>query len=276
MFGLSINEPSPIIKAIQAGQSLDTIKALLTAGADVNRSDRYGKFPLMEALHTGPISLVRLILEHGADPNDTRSGGRRVSYTEPWAPPLVLVAANGAIYEFMDRHGVELVDLLIAHGADVNGTRHIGNPLNIASENGKIDMVRLLLDRGAVVDWGTRTALTDACQGAAERGAEPFRIAIAELLISRGADIHRKVVDGTRLVTLMEFAQDSVRARFHPELSALFDPVPPPPRIRLRTHWRLRIAFHVIGRRASNPRSKRHELGLYRVSDIASFLLPRE
>ena len=75
---------------------------------------------------------------------------------------------------------------------------------------------------------------------------------------------------------LMEFAQDSVRARFHPELSALFDPVPPPPRIRLRTHWRLRIAFHVIGRRASNPRSKRHELGLYRVSDIASFLLPRE
>ena len=61
-----------------------------------------------------------------------------------------------------------------------------------------------------------------------------------------------------------------------PDLYALFDPVPPPPRIRLRTHWRLRIAFHVIGRRASNPRSKRHELGLYRVSDIASFLLPGE
>ena len=74
MFGLSINEPSPIIKAIQAGQSLDAIKALLTAGADVNRADRYGKLPLMEALHTGPISLVRLLLEHGADPNEGRSG----------------------------------------------------------------------------------------------------------------------------------------------------------------------------------------------------------
>ena len=56
----------------------------------------------------------------------------------------------------------------------------------------------------------------------------------------------------------------------------LLDPAPPPPRVRIRTHWRLRIAFHVIGRRASNPRSKRHELGLYRVSDIASFLLPGE
>ena len=270
MFGLSINEPSPIIKAIQAGQSLDAIKALLTAGADVNRSDRYGKFPLMEALHTGPISLVRLLLEHGADPNEGRSGGNRVSFTEPMAPPLVRVAANGAIYEFMNRHGVELVDLLIAHGADVNGFfhvngtqvlyQHIGNPLNIASENGKIDMVRLLLDRGAAVDSGLLTALTRACP--ARGRAEPLHIAVAELLISRGADIHRQI--------------GYVSARLDPDLYALFDPAPPPPRVRLRTHWRLRIAFHVIGRRASNPRSKRHELGLYRVSDIASFLLPGE
>ena len=58
-----------------------------------------------------------------------------------------------------------------------------------------------------------------------------------------------------------------------PDLYALFDPLPPPPRVRVRTHWRLRIVFHVIGRRASNPRSKRHELGLYRISDVASFLM---
>ena len=262
MLGLSIpDEPSPIIKAIEAGQGLDAIKALLTAGADVNKADRFGNFPLMEALHTGPISLVRLLLEHGADPNDTRSGGNRVSYTEPWAPPLVIVAANGAIYEFMDRHGVELVDLLIAHGADVNGTRHIGNPLNHASANGKLDMVRLLLDRGAAVDsQGPLTALSYACS--ARGRAAPLHIAIAELLISRGADIHREI--------------GSVSALRDPDLYALFDPAPPPPLVRLRTHWRLRIAFHVIGRRASNPRSKRHELGLYRVSDIASFLLPGE
>ena len=80
MLGLSIyDEPSPIIKAIEAGQGLDAIKALLTAGADVNRADRFGNFPLMEALHTGPISLVRLLLEHGADPNEGRGGGNRVS-----------------------------------------------------------------------------------------------------------------------------------------------------------------------------------------------------
>lgn len=271
MLGLSIyDEPSPIIKAIEAGQGLDAIKALLTAGVDLNRSAVSGKSPLVEALHTGPISLVRLLLEHGADPNEGASGGRRVSYTEPMAPPLVLVAAYGAIYEFMDRHGVELVDLLICHGADVNGkvpaNQYANSPLNHASANGKLDMVRLLLDRGAAVDRGPLTALSLVCCSRAESrrrgGVEPLHIAVAELLISRGADIHREI--------------GSVSARLDPDLYALFDPLPPPPRIRLRTHWRLRIAFHVIGRRASNPRSKRHELGLYRVSDIASFLLPEE
>ena len=61
-----------------------------------------------------------------------------------------------------------------------------------------------------------------------------------------------------------------------PDLYALFDPVPPPPRIRLRTHWRRRILFHVVGRRTANPGSKRYELGLYRISDIASFLMVPE
>ena len=35
-------------------------------------------------------------------------------------------------------------------------------------------------------------------------------------------------------------------------------------------------SFHVIGRRAANPGSKRYELGLYRITDIASFLMVPE
>ena len=138
--------PSPIIKAIQAGQlSKRLLKALLAEGANVNYSSQIYGTPLMTACSHGPLSVVELLLRHGADPNKGRSGGK----------------------------------------------------------------------------YG----------------------------ISYPSD---------------------------PDLCALFDPVPPPPRIRLRTHWRRRILFHVIGRRANNPRSKRHELGLYRVSDIASFLLPGE
>ena len=60
---------------------------------------------------------------------------------------------------------------------------------------------------------------------------------------------------------------------FQAELLALIDPVPPSRRIRLRTHWRRRILFHVVGCRTANLGSKRHELGLWRISDIASFLM---
>ena len=94
------------------------------------------------------------------------------------------------------------------------------------------------------------------------------------------SSIHESVYEPSPIIEAIEnglkYAQKHRRTYPESDLYALFDPVPPPPRIRLRTHWRRRILFHVIGRRASNPRSKRHELGLYRVSDIASFLLPRE
>ena len=60
-----------------------------------------------------------------------------------------------------------------------------------------------------------------------------------------------------------------------PELIAVLEAAPPA-RVRSRTHWRRRILFHVIGRRAANPDSKRHELGLWRISDIASFLMVPE
>ena len=144
--------------------------------------------------------------------------------------------------------------------------------------------MRLLLDRGAGVDWLPHsrsshrrpTLLTMLCKLHVE-GVVRINSPVARLLISRGAEVDNE----TGRMTPLKYAQKhrtqgTITYPSDPDLYALFDPAPPPPRIRVRTHWRLRIAFHVIGRRASNPRSKRHELGLYRVSDIASFLLPGE
>ena len=155
----------------------------------------------------------------------------------------------------------------------------------VASKNGDLDLMRLLLDRGAGVDWAPHprwsrhprpTVLTDLCYYHAE-GVVGVKPAVAQLLISRGAEVDNETGRMTPLKLVQNHrTHGRISYPSDPDLYALFDPVPPPPRVRVRTHWRLRIAFHVIGRRASNPRSKRHELGLYRVSDIASFLLPGE
>ncbi|CAH0369605.1 unnamed protein product [Pelagomonas calceolata] len=218
----SIYEPSPIIEAIENGLDLDAIKALLAAGYNVNYSSHiYGR-PLMTACSHGSLSerlsVVELLLRHGADPNKGISGGL-YDYITP------LARCCGGRWGFTKEDVVQLCDLLISYGAFLDSTDGDDNerggrsPLMVASNNGNLDLMRLLLDRGAGVDWRT-----------------------------------------------------------YPEsdLYALFDPLPPPPRVRLRTHWRLRILFHVVGRRACHPRSKRHELGQWRISDVAAFLLPRE
>ena len=58
--------PSPIIKAIQAGQlSKRLLKALLAEGANVNYSSQIYGTPLMTACSHGPLSVVELLLRHG-------------------------------------------------------------------------------------------------------------------------------------------------------------------------------------------------------------------
>jgi ankyrin repeat protein len=83
-----------------------------------------------------------------------------------------------------------MVEKLAGAGADVNAplTRSGDTALMIASRTGKVDAVRVLLDRGAQVNakenWGGTTALMWA---ASERHPD-----VVELLIERHADVNAK------------------------------------------------------------------------------------
>jgi ankyrin repeat protein len=95
---------SPLIQAARTG-SLDTIKLLLDAGADVNlpgpTGDDWDATPLQHAILARQSGAVRLLLDRGADPN--RVAG-------PNAPAPLLLAAGDTDPTF--------VNLLLAHGAD--------------------------------------------------------------------------------------------------------------------------------------------------------------
>src|SRR5690242_15532603 len=95
---------SPLIQAARTG-SLDTIKLLLDAGADVNLAgptgDGWDATPLQHAILARQPGAVRLLLDRGADPN--RVAG-------PKAPAPLLLAAGDPDPTF--------VNLLLAHGAD--------------------------------------------------------------------------------------------------------------------------------------------------------------
>ena len=95
---------SPLIRAARTG-ALDTIKALLDAGDDVNLAgptgDDWDATPLQHAILARQPAAVRLLLDRGADPNRVGS---------PNAPAPLLLAAGDTDPIF--------VNLLLARGAD--------------------------------------------------------------------------------------------------------------------------------------------------------------
>lgn len=79
--------------------SAELVAFLIDKGCDVNAVDGSGTTVLSSACSKGKIEAVKLLLKHGADPNQGRA----------------LIAAINA-----HEHALDLVKLLVEHGADVN------------------------------------------------------------------------------------------------------------------------------------------------------------
>src|SRR5690606_4477900 len=118
---------------------------LLDAGANPNAFDERQVGPLQLAIMAGhDTEVVARLLEAGADP-DTGNEGDESSMLSP----LASAAATG---------NLELVELLLAHGAGIDGPAVSGHqgitPLYTAAMSGSVEVVDLLLDRGADPDGG--------------------------------------------------------------------------------------------------------------------------
>src|SRR5262245_50178180 len=126
--------------AIRAND-LAQLKGLIAAG-DVNMKDRRGATPLMYAASVGSVDAVKLLLAAGADAKVKNAFD---------ATPLMWGVTN-----------LEKVRLLVDAGADVNARSKQGmTPLLIAASNaGSIEIVRLLLAKGAELKPRTESATT--------------------------------------------------------------------------------------------------------------------
>ena len=167
---------------------------LLERGADVNtrRNDHWT--PLHAASYSGNVEIVRLLLDHGADPEANAEGDmgekplHQVSYSKYRSP----------------EDGVRVAQLLLEHGVDVNTRRNdCWTPLHIASYLGKFEIVQVLIDHSADVDAldnFDKTPLHDVSQGKYESQEDGVRI--AQLLLDHGADVNAKTRTGDTPLTL--------------------------------------------------------------------------
>ncbi|KAL8941992.1 MAG: hypothetical protein Q9216_001925 [Gyalolechia sp. 2 TL-2023] len=137
---------------------LDTLKALINAGADLNNGTGHeGSYrcPLQAACDNNREEVVRFLLERGADPN--KSGG--YCWLGRIGSPLQVAACRGD-------HSI--MKTLLLHGADPNiQGGDLGNPLIAAiwyaRSDGVVDVAGLLLQEGARLEeeWDMGLRLND-------------------------------------------------------------------------------------------------------------------
>jgi len=162
------SEDSPTTNHVDRAASLPVIKLLLEKGADVNARTRElppsrkwlyalndvswvdytGQTPFLRAAFSGDTTVMRLLLDHGADPNLATQGG-----TTP------LMAASGVGWVVQQTYTesmpslLEAIRICLEHKADVNAVNTMGLTAVLGAANkGANDIIRLLVANGARLD----------------------------------------------------------------------------------------------------------------------------
>lgn len=190
---------------------LDIVKALLDAGADVDRQAVCGETALDIAICYGNLAIVRTVLEHSGRTNEITN--------IPWIKATHLIGAvlNGdeadvgailrewpitevtakfldvALWRAAELNREKSMRLLLENGADMN-SRFRSVPVLLAAaelpdsgllEGGKFTLVQILLRQGADVrrTYNDRTLFYMAI--------DHERLSPARILLEKGADIHQ-------------------------------------------------------------------------------------
>ncbi len=194
---------SPLLWAVNRAD-VDVAEALLAKKANPNAGNEFGALPLLEAARLNNPRLVKMLLDAGA----------KVDSANPDDETALMVAIRVGNFQMADT----LVDL----GAKVNVVEKFHNqtPLIYAAGEGRADIVKLLLAKGADVkpralytDWPSQVTSEPRTQYRSVGGLNALMYAVragcyscVEQLIAAGADINFPTPEG---VTPLMLALDN-------------------------------------------------------------------
>jgi len=198
----------------------EAVDVLLKAGAASNSVSKAGFVPLIFAAENGDVKSATSLIAAGAD----------VNYEVPRTANVLLIALMAK--------QPRVASLLVEKGALVAGKDRAGNtPLHIAAQLGDLDMVKLLISKGADVNARNNKVLGDRLGifNRPQSGEQtPLMVAaranhpdVMRVLVAAGADPKAHANDGSTL--LMAAASgghpESVRYAYEldPDLTAVTD-----------------------------------------------------
>ncbi len=199
----------PLVKETDKVSSLDVIKALIDHKANVNaqltsvsiikkaaqdsadRTLAVGATAFMRAARSGDVEVMKLLLDHGADPKLANKDG-----------VTALSVAAGMGYTDANRgtepQALEAVKLCVSLGLDVNAPTDKGEtPMHGAARRGANSIIQYLYDNGAKINPANKTGLTpyDLAMGKGGGAAarQPPKEATAALIQKLGGSAGQEV-----------------------------------------------------------------------------------
>ncbi len=201
------NSSDDFYRAIRAND-LAKLKSLIGDGSGVNTKDRHGSTPLMYSAAVGSVDAMKMLLAAGADAKTKNSfeatalmwctanmdkvrllvdaGADVNAPSKQGMTPLLIAASNAG--------SIDIVRLLLAKGATITVEKGQATPLLAAAQANDLEMVRLFVEKGVDVNAATKAGATPL-QSAASAGNLPM----VKLLLAKGADVNAATIDSGKV-----------------------------------------------------------------------------
>jgi len=153
----------------EAPRIIARVKKLLAYGAKPDIKDLNGMSPLLICARNGLGVTMKLLLDAGADINQTNKWGHS---------PIYLAAYNNK---------VDNATVLLK-----NGAKDIDSALQVSAKRGHIDIVKILLNAGANINQSDTDGFSPL-----HHASNNNHFAIIKELVERGVDIHNTTVART-------------------------------------------------------------------------------